>query len=90
MVHWRRDWQTTSAVLPWEPPEQYEEYEKATAYTYIQIIFLPCISKLLLLFHPLGACLLVYAHTDFTRDCMQSKRYMDISKFATKYPFPFF
>ena len=68
------EWQTTSVVLPWEPHEQYEQYEKATAYTYIQIIFLPCVSKLLL-FHSLEACLLVYAHTDFTRDCMQSKRY---------------
>ena len=24
MVHWRRDWQTTSAFLPREPHEQYE------------------------------------------------------------------
>ena len=25
MVHWRREWQTTSAFLPWEPHEQYGE-----------------------------------------------------------------
>ena len=25
MVHWRREWQTTSVVLPWEPHEQYEK-----------------------------------------------------------------
>ena len=25
MVHWRREWQTTSAFLPWEPHEQYEK-----------------------------------------------------------------
>ena len=24
MVHWRREWQTTSGFLPWEPHEQYE------------------------------------------------------------------
>ena len=26
VVHWRREWQTTSDFLPWEP---HEEYEKA-------------------------------------------------------------
>ena len=26
VVHWRREWQTTSVFLPWEP---HEEYEKA-------------------------------------------------------------
>ena len=26
VVHWRREWQTTSAFLPWEPHEQYEQY----------------------------------------------------------------
>ena len=25
MVHWRKEWQTTSAFLPWEPHEQYEK-----------------------------------------------------------------
>ena len=25
VVHWRRDWQTTSVFLPWEPHEQYEK-----------------------------------------------------------------
>ena len=25
MVHWRREWQTTSAFLPWELHEQYEK-----------------------------------------------------------------
>ena len=25
MVHWRREWQTTSVFLPWEPHEQYEK-----------------------------------------------------------------
>ena len=24
VVHWRREWQTTSVFLPWEPNEQYE------------------------------------------------------------------
>ena len=27
VVHWRREWQTSSAFLPWEPHEQYEQYE---------------------------------------------------------------
>ena len=27
VVHWRREWQISSVVLPWEPHEQYEEYE---------------------------------------------------------------
>ena len=30
MVHWRREWQTTSVLLPHEPQEQ---YEKAKRYT---------------------------------------------------------
>ena len=25
VVHWRREWQTTSEFLPWEPHEQYEK-----------------------------------------------------------------
>ena len=25
VVHWRREWQTTSVSLPWEPHEQYEK-----------------------------------------------------------------
>jgi len=25
VVHWRREWQTTSVFLPWEPHEQYEK-----------------------------------------------------------------
>ena len=25
VVHWRRKWQTTSVLLPWEPHEQYEK-----------------------------------------------------------------
>ena len=29
VVYWRRDWQTTSVFLPWEP---HEEYEKAKRY----------------------------------------------------------
>ena len=28
MVHWRREWQTTSIFLPWEPLEQYEKAKK--------------------------------------------------------------
>ena len=28
MVHWRREWQTTSALLPWEPREQYEKAKR--------------------------------------------------------------
>ena len=26
VVHWRREWQTTSVFLPWEPHEQYKQY----------------------------------------------------------------
>ena len=25
MVHWRREWQTTSVFLPWEPHERYKK-----------------------------------------------------------------
>jgi len=25
VVHWRKEWQTTSVFLPWEPHEQYEK-----------------------------------------------------------------
>ena len=25
VFHWRREWQTTSVFLPWEPHEQYEK-----------------------------------------------------------------
>ena len=28
MVHWRREWQTTSVFLPREPHEQYEKTER--------------------------------------------------------------
>ena len=28
MVHWRREWQTTSVFLPSEPREQYEKAKK--------------------------------------------------------------
>ena len=28
MVHWRREWQTTSVFLPWEPCEQYEKTKR--------------------------------------------------------------
>ena len=28
MVHWRREWQTTSVFLPWEPDEQYEKAKR--------------------------------------------------------------
>ena len=28
VVHWRREWQTTSVSLPWEPHEQYEKEKK--------------------------------------------------------------
>ena len=28
MVHWRREWQTTSVLLPREPHEQYEKAKK--------------------------------------------------------------
>ena len=27
-VHWRREWQTTSVFLPWEPLEQYEKAKR--------------------------------------------------------------
>ena len=30
VVHWRRQWQTTSVFLPWEPHEQYEETKGIT------------------------------------------------------------
>ena len=28
MVHWRREWQTNPAFLPWEPHEQYEKAKR--------------------------------------------------------------
>ena len=28
VVHWKREWQTTSVFLPWEPHEQYEKAKK--------------------------------------------------------------
>ena len=28
MVYWRREWQTTSVFLPWEPHEQYEKAKR--------------------------------------------------------------
>ena len=28
VVHWRREWQTTSLFLPWEPHEQYEKAKR--------------------------------------------------------------
>ena len=28
VVHWRREWQTTSVFLPWEPQEQYEKAKR--------------------------------------------------------------
>ena len=28
VVHWRREWQTSSAFLPWEPHEQHEKKQK--------------------------------------------------------------
>ena len=30
VVHWRREWQTTSVFLPWEPHEQYEKAKDMT------------------------------------------------------------
>ena len=30
VVHWRREWQTTSAFLPWEPHEQHENAKSWT------------------------------------------------------------
>ena len=30
VVHWRREWQTTSVFLPWEPHEQYEKAKDRT------------------------------------------------------------
>ena len=30
MVHWRREWKTTSVFLPWEPHEQYEKANDRT------------------------------------------------------------
>ena len=30
VVHWRREWQTTSLFLPWEPHEQYEKEKDRT------------------------------------------------------------
>ena len=29
VVHWRREWQTTSLFLPWEPHEQYEKAKRS-------------------------------------------------------------
>ena len=33
VVHWRREWQTTSVFFPWEPHEPHEQYEKAKSMT---------------------------------------------------------
>ena len=30
VVHWRREWQTTSVFLPWEPHEQHEKAKRRT------------------------------------------------------------
>ena len=30
VIHWRREWQTTSVFLPWEPHEQYESQKDRT------------------------------------------------------------
>ena len=30
VVHWRREQQATSVFLPWEPHEQYEQYENGS------------------------------------------------------------
>ena len=30
VVHWRKEWQTTSVFLPWEPHEQYERQKDRT------------------------------------------------------------
>ena len=30
VVHWRKEWQTTSVFLPWEPHEQYERQKERT------------------------------------------------------------
>ena len=30
VVHWRREWQTTSVFLPWEPHEQYEKAKRCS------------------------------------------------------------
>ena len=30
VVHWRREWQTTSVFLPWEPHEKYEKTKRYT------------------------------------------------------------
>ena len=30
VVHWRREWQTTSVFFPWEPHEQYEKAKSMT------------------------------------------------------------
>ena len=27
VIHWRREWQTTSVFLPWEPYEQWDNRE---------------------------------------------------------------
>ena len=35
VVHWRREWQTTSVFLPWEPHEQYEKAKKQTKKDFI-------------------------------------------------------
>ena len=38
VVHWRREWQTASVFLPWEPHEQYEWYEKARL---VKLLYIP-------------------------------------------------
>ena len=40
VVHWRREWQTTSVFLPWEPHEQYEKsIQESTKYAYKLFLF---------------------------------------------------
>ena len=37
VVHWRREWQTTSVFLPWELHEQCEQYNKASKWYKLNI-----------------------------------------------------
>ena len=38
VVHWRREWQTTSIFLPWEPHKQYEKAKRYDTERWLQLV----------------------------------------------------
>ena len=47
MVHWRREWQTTSSFFPWEPHKQYEKTKKKAESQIINVFKLWCWKRLM-------------------------------------------